>query len=479
MAEDAAGDLLIAIRTYSQAIGYFKQKLKKEPLQHKIATLLDRLADLHSILGHFDEAIQNYKDAIDLYLSGDAPLTETQKALRNCHLRIGVCLLANLDFKTALSHFMKAIEYGEKSSEIEEYAESYSSLDTIAEFIMLNLALSILCLIKQAKDVFEIMPLLIKAIELNEVHGLSGFASDLCAFFSSIINNDLKEAYKNFKTKLLLSQYPDFLNSTLHSVVLGLLTEFAENHIPATRLPSYKTPDDTGKVIFSRESFEEMLIYGLAYANMGIPASTFREVIALVVGKIEKNDVIITEIVPITSGTETEVEFKDEHYARAAEINDLAADRNEFIVGWYHTHPGLGLFLSPADIINQLGYQSLNEKAIALVYDFTKTTPSRSGLMVFRLDTATLTSGSYHLVPWQIKNSSDISYAEMISIFPNFLATLHQALRGSSQMSLAQLAEALPRSLAFLEEVIPKISELKLLPNIDYAPETKILFRNR
>ncbi|MEM0445588.1 MAG: Mov34/MPN/PAD-1 family protein [Nitrososphaerota archaeon] len=40
-----------------------------------------------------------------------------------------------------------------------------------------------------------------------------------------------------------------------------------------------------------------------------------------------------------------------------------------FIVGWYHSHPSLGLFLSPIDIKTQLTYQSLYPNAIALVID--------------------------------------------------------------------------------------------------------------
>lgn len=43
-----------------------------------------------------------------------------------------------------------------------------------------------------------------------------------------------------------------------------------------------------------------------------------------------------------------------------------------YIIGWYHSHPSLGLFLSPIDIKTQLTYQALYPNAIALVIDPSK-----------------------------------------------------------------------------------------------------------
>lgn len=43
-----------------------------------------------------------------------------------------------------------------------------------------------------------------------------------------------------------------------------------------------------------------------------------------------------------------------------------------YIVGWYHSHPGYGLFLSAIDVRTQLAYQALYSKSIALVIDPSK-----------------------------------------------------------------------------------------------------------
>ena len=41
------------------------------------------------------------------------------------------------------------------------------------------------------------------------------------------------------------------------------------------------------------------------------------------------------------------------------------------MVGWFHSHPGLGVFFSYIDLINQLGFQQNNSEFIGLVFDHT------------------------------------------------------------------------------------------------------------
>ena len=40
-----------------------------------------------------------------------------------------------------------------------------------------------------------------------------------------------------------------------------------------------------------------------------------------------------------------------------------------YIVGWYHSHPGLNVFMSAVDVRTQLAYQSIYPKSVALVID--------------------------------------------------------------------------------------------------------------
>jgi hypothetical protein len=43
--------------------------------------------------------------------------------------------------------------------------------------------------------------------------------------------------------------------------------------------------------------------------------------------------------------------------------------RGEYIVGWYHSHPGFGCFLSSIDVETQLGLQRMFPQCVALVVD--------------------------------------------------------------------------------------------------------------
>ncbi|MHA1265325.1 MAG: hypothetical protein ACTSRS_08845 [Candidatus Helarchaeota archaeon] len=471
---ECEGDYYSAIEFYQQELNTLQSNNPQRGGGIKISIALQQMADLQARLGEFDVAIASFKKAIETYRACQASLTQIYQGLGNCHTSIGICYLAQSNFKIALPFFEKAIEYTEKMMQLDEYVENYSSLGEFADQIVFSLALCILCLINLNRDLIEIMPYLIKAIELIEVHNLSGFSTDWCRFFSHVLNGNKKEAHRLFKNNLMKATKSPLPNSTFHNTILGLFTQFAANHVPAARIPSYKLKEQ-GRVLLTRQVLEDMLIYALTYANRTMNYADYREVIALIVGKIKKDDVVITEIIPMTSGTETEVEFKEEDYAKAAEINEEVATRGEFIVGWFHTHPALGLFLSPADIMNQLGYQSLNEKAIAIVYDFTRVTPTHPGFLIFRLDEATITTGAYHIISWKCLDRDDFPYSYFVSFFPKFIAQLNHILRQNQTMTLTDCAQTLNRSPHLLREVIPKLIEFHHLPNTQFDLDAEII----
>jgi len=39
------------------------------------------------------------------------------------------------------------------------------------------------------------------------------------------------------------------------------------------------------------------------------------------------------------------------------------------VVGWYHSHPGFGCWLSGVDINTQQSFEALSERAVAVVID--------------------------------------------------------------------------------------------------------------
>ncbi|MEM4280603.1 MAG: Mov34/MPN/PAD-1 family protein [Candidatus Caldarchaeum sp.] len=112
-------------------------------------------------------------------------------------------------------------------------------------------------------------------------------------------------------------------------------------------------------------------IYPLALAKIvkHSTANLNREVAGLLVGKsagkvLEIWDAMTGE----QHGTPAYVQLDESVMSRVAE--QLAQEgKGLYIVGWYHSHPGLDVFLSPTDIDTQRRYQLMYPKAVALVID--------------------------------------------------------------------------------------------------------------
>lgn len=69
------------------------------------------------------------------------------------------------------------------------------------------------------------------------------------------------------------------------------------------------------------------------------------------------------------SGTTVSVESVD-HVFQTAMLDALKqTGRPEMVVGWYHSHPGFGCWLSSVDINTQKSFEQLNPRAVAVVID--------------------------------------------------------------------------------------------------------------
>ena len=111
----------------------------------------------------------------------------------------------------------------------------------------------------------------------------------------------------------------------------------------------------------------------------------WRECIGLIVGRISDDEIEVVEIVPISSGTSVFVDITDWEYVFSL-ISEEKIDEGEVIVGWAHTHPGLGIFFSGTDIETQLIYQKMHPKSFGLVLDPTKVKTDFSGFNIYRVD---------------------------------------------------------------------------------------------
>ncbi len=178
-----------------------------------------------------------------------------------------------------------------------------------------------------------------------------------------------------------------------------------------------------GTVKLNLEIYKTIIATTTRYANARIPEEEWAEAYGLLYGYNDGDDVIITEAIPFTHTKKQrhilKVEFDEEDYALAASIESefYIRDPPQYIVGWYHSHPGIKLMLSQDDIKNQLAWQTNNPLAIALVFNPVRLlkqveVPARkgdpvtqlqmdSGFLVYRLDDPNRgIEAAFHEVPF-------------------------------------------------------------------------------
>jgi len=129
-------------------------------------------------------------------------------------------------------------------------------------------------------------------------------------------------------------------------------------------------------IFISYNAYRRIVGYAMRYGNKDLPQRNWREVYGILIGSIKDNkEVIIKDAIPVMAGSRAYVEYKSKHYVDTAQFNTAIYERaiqdnkEDFFVGWWHTHPGIGFIFSPRDIETQLFYQGVNPYAIALVFD--------------------------------------------------------------------------------------------------------------
>ena len=60
--------------------------------------------------------------------------------------------------------------------------------------------------------------------------------------------------------------------------------------------------------------------------------------------------------------------------------------RPEMVVGWYHSHPGFGCWLSGVDINTQQSFEALSERAVAVVVDPIQSVKGKVCNLIFPFD---------------------------------------------------------------------------------------------
>merc|ERR1712070_837452 len=121
---------------------------------------------------------------------------------------------------------------------------------------------------------------------------------------------------------------------------------------------------DTAETIYiSSLALLKMLKHGRA----GVPM----EVMGLMLGEfVDEYTIVVKDVFAMPqSGTGVSVEAVDPVFQMKMLEMLKQTGRPEMVVGWYHSHPGFGCWLSGVDVNTQQSFEALNSRAVAVVVD--------------------------------------------------------------------------------------------------------------
>jgi len=127
--------------------------------------------------------------------------------------------------------------------------------------------------------------------------------------------------------------------------------------------PDQPTQDTQEKIHISSLALLKMLKHGRA----GVPM----EVMGLMLGEfVDDYTVVCVDVFSMPqSGTGVSVEAVDPVFQTEMLEMLKQTGRPEMVVGWYHSHPGFGCWLSGVDVNTAQSFEQLNARAVAVVID--------------------------------------------------------------------------------------------------------------
>eukprot|EP01102_Stenamoeba_stenopodia_P003200 TRINITY_DN1312_c0_g7_i1.p1 TRINITY_DN1312_c0_g7~~TRINITY_DN1312_c0_g7_i1.p1 ORF type:complete len:306 (+),score=88.57 TRINITY_DN1312_c0_g7_i1:111-1028(+) len=137
--------------------------------------------------------------------------------------------------------------------------------------------------------------------------------------------------------------------------------------------------DNAETVYISSLALLKMLKHGRA----GVPM----EVMGLMLGEfVDDYTVRVIDVFAMPqSGTGVSVEAVDPVFQTKMLDMLKQTGRPEMVVGWYHSHPGFGCWLSGVDINTQQSFEALNQRAVAVVIDPIQSVKGKVVIDAFRL----------------------------------------------------------------------------------------------
>lgn len=125
------------------------------------------------------------------------------------------------------------------------------------------------------------------------------------------------------------------------------------------------------------------LLKMLKHGRAGVPM----EVMGLMLGEfVDDYTVHVVDVFAMPqSGTGVSVEAVDPVFQQKMMEMLKQTGRPEMVVGWYHSHPGFGCWLSSVDINTQQSFEQLTPRAVAVVVDPIQSVRGKVVIDAFRL----------------------------------------------------------------------------------------------
>lgn len=126
-------------------------------------------------------------------------------------------------------------------------------------------------------------------------------------------------------------------------------------------------------IVIRAEAYKTIILYVSRFANRSVAPEHWKEIYGILIGYSDDELVYIEQAEALTFGHATDVQLDARHYGFIEEIQGRLDKEGKkyYMVGWFHSHPGLNLFFSYIDLINQLGFQQNNNDFCGLVFDHT------------------------------------------------------------------------------------------------------------
>lgn len=172
---------------------------------------------------------------------------------------------------------------------------------------------------------------------------------------------------------------------------------------------SATSPDTSETVQISSLALLKMMKHGRA----GIPL----EVMGLMLGEfIDEYSVRVVDVFAMPqSGTGVTVEAVDPVFQTTMMETLKLTGRHETVVGWYHSHPGFGCWLSSTDVSTQSLFEQICKRAVAVVIDPIQSVKGKVVIDAFRNINTTAMGGEPRIT------TSNIGFLKQ----PSFISLVH------------------------------------------------------